>query len=54
MDYWIAFKNGEYISDIDEFGSPIHTRNEEEALKMYNFALAARLYLPYGYALLKR
>ena len=34
MNYWIAFKGGEYISGTDEFGYPLHTKNESESGKL--------------------
>ena len=50
--YWIAFKNGEYISGTDTFGNPIHTKNKKEAFRFYNFE-EAFVYFEYGYAILR-
>jgi hypothetical protein len=54
MNYWIAFKNGEYVSGTDEFGYPLHTKNEKEAYKFYDFNLAMSTYFKLGYAIIKR
>lgn len=53
MNYWIAFKNGEYVAGTDEFGHPLHTKNEKEAWKFYDFHVAMS-YLNLGYAIIKR
>ena len=50
--YWIAFKNGEYISGTDEFGYPLHTKDKSKAYKFHDFNTAASL-LDLGYALIK-
>lgn len=54
MNYWIAFKNGEYVSGTDEFGYPLHTKNENEAYKFYDFNMAMSSYFDLGYALIKK
>jgi len=51
-EYWIAFKNGEFVSGTDEFGYPIHTKNKEEAFKFYDFDTAMS-YVSLGYAIIK-
>ena len=51
-EYWIVFKNGEYISGTDEFGYPIHTKDKKEAFKFYNFDTVKNL-LDLGYSFLK-
>lgn len=51
--YWILFKNGEYVSGTDEFGYPIHTKNENEAFKFYDFNTAMS-YLQLGYAVIRK
>ena len=50
--YWIVFKNGEYVSGIDEFGYLIHTKDKNEAFKFYDFDVAM-CYFNLGYAILK-
>lgn len=52
MYYWIAFKNGVYVSGTDEFGYPLHTTNRQQAHKFHTFD-AASVYLSLGYAILK-
>ena len=52
-EYWVVFKNGEYISGMDEFGYPLHTKNREEAWKFYDFN-DAMSYFNLGYAIIKR
>lgn len=55
MRYWIAFKNGEYVSGTDEFGYPYkHTKNEKEAYKFYDFNLVMSKCFNLGYAIIKR
>ena len=54
MNYWIAFKNGEYVSSTDEFGYPLHTKNENEAYKFYDFNMAMSTFFKLGYAIVKR
>lgn len=51
-EYWIVFKNGEYISGTDEFGYPIHTKDKKEAFKFYNFD-TVKTFLDLGYSFLK-
>lgn len=52
-EYWIVFKNGEYVSGTDEFGYPLHTKNEKDAWKFYDFNVAMS-YFNLGYAIIKR
>lgn len=52
MEYWIAFKNGKYVSGTDEFGYPIHTTEKAEAYKFYDFNLAMT-YFNLGYGIIK-
>ena len=51
-EYWVAFKNGEYVSGTDEFGYPTHTKDREEAFKFYDFDVAMS-YFNLGYAIIK-
>jgi hypothetical protein len=53
LEYWIAYKNGMYIADIDENGNLIHTKKENEALHFnkFNFAMT---YFRLGYSILKK
>lgn len=51
-EYWIVFKNGQYVSGTDEFGSPLHTKDKSKAFKFYNFN-AAMKYFNLGYAVIK-
>lgn len=51
-NYWIAYKNGEYISGTDEFGYPIHTKDRKQAYKFYNFNVAMT-YFSMGYCIIK-
>ena len=53
MNYWIAFKNGKYVSGTDELGHTLHTRNENEAYKFYNFNTAMNYFI-LGYAIIKK
>jgi hypothetical protein len=50
--YWIAFKNGEYIADIDKTGNLVHTKNIKEAFKFYDFNEAMK-YFKFGYAIFR-
>lgn len=52
MEYWIVFKNGEYVSGIDDFGYLTHTKDKKEAFKFYDFDVAM-CYFNLGYAILK-
>lgn len=52
QEYWVAFKNGEYISEIDKQGSPIHTKDKNKAFKFLNFGTAMN-YFNSGYVILK-
>lgn len=52
MCYYIAFKNGQYVSGTDKSGYPIHTKNKHEAWKFYDFNVAMS-YIKFGYVLLK-
>ena len=54
MNYWIAFKNGKYVSGTDEFGYPMHTENEKDAYKFYDFNLAMSSFFDLGYAIIKQ
>lgn len=51
-DYWIVFKNGEYVSGTDEFGYPLHTKDKSKAFKFYDFDTAMS-YFNLGYAVIK-
>ena len=51
-DYWIVFKNGEYVSGTDEFGYPFHTKDKSKAYKFYDFNVAIS-YFNLGYAVIK-
>ena len=54
MEYWVAFKRGEYVSDIDKDGHLAHTKNKSDALRFRNFNSASYLNLfNLGYAILK-
>ena len=52
MWYWIAYKDGRYISGTDEFGYPIHSKDKKDAWKFYDFKVASS-YLEFGYSLLQ-
>ena len=52
-EYWIVFKNGEYVSGTDEFGYPTHTKNKKDAYRFYDFNLAMSSYFNLGYAIIK-
>lgn len=51
-EYWVVFKNGEYVSGTDEFGHPLHTKDKSKAFKFYDFDMAMR-YFNLGYAIIK-
>jgi hypothetical protein len=51
-DYWILRKGKEYISDIDEFGLPWHTKDVNKALKFYYFPDVMN-YVSMGYCAVK-
>lgn len=51
-EYWVVFKNGEYVSGTDEFGYPTHTSDRNKAFKFYSFELV-RIYLDLGYGAIK-
>lgn len=51
-EYWIVFKNGEYVSGTDEFGYPLHTKDKSKAFKFYDFNTAIS-YFNLGYAVIK-
>lgn len=53
MEYWVAFKNGEYVCGTDEFGYPLHTKDKKKAYKFYDFNLAMSSYFNLGYAIMK-
>ena len=53
MNYWIAFKNGMYVSGTDEFGYPLHTKNKDEAYRFYDFDFVMSTYFKLGYAIIK-
>lgn len=52
MPYWIAFKNGEYVSGTDEFGYPTHTKRQSKAWKFYDFDVVMT-YFSLGYVIMK-
>lgn len=51
-EYWIVFKDGEYISGTDEFGYPLHTKDKNNAYKFYDINVVNSL-LELGYSALK-
>ena len=51
-EYWIVFKEGEYVAGTDEFGYPIHTKDKKKAFKFYDFNTAIS-YLNLGYSIIK-
>lgn len=51
-EYWIVFKNGEYVSGTDEFGYPLHTKDRSKAFKFYDFNTAMSFF-NLGYAVIK-
>ena len=51
-NYWIVFKNGEYVSGTDEFGYPKHSKDKNEAFKFYDFSTAIS-YFNLGYSVIK-
>ena len=53
MYYWIVFKNGVYLSDVDGDGNFTHTNNESEAMRFQNFHYAFG-FLKHGYSLVKK
>ena len=52
-EYWIVFKNGEYVSGTDEFGYPLHTKDSSKAFKFYDFNTAMSFF-NLGYAVIKK
>ena len=52
-EYWVVFKNGKYVSGTDEYGYPLHTTEEVNAHKFYDFNMAMT-YFNLGYAIMKR
>lgn len=54
MEYWVAFKSGEYVSGTDEFGYPTHTKDKKNAYRFYDFNLAMSSYFNLGYAIMKQ
>ena len=52
-EYWIVFKNGEYVSGTDEFGYPLHTKDRNKAFKFYDFNTAMSFF-NLGYAVIKK
>lgn len=52
MEYWVLFKNGLYVSDIDSCDNFEHTENKSEAFRFYRLSAAMR-YMNRGYAVLK-
>ena len=53
MEYWVVFKNGMYISKIDDAGNLILTSNQNDALRFMSFNRAF-VYLNLGFIVLKR
>ena len=51
-EYWIVFKNGEYVSGTDEFGYPFHTKDRNKAFKFYDFNTAMSFF-NLGYSVIK-
>lgn len=51
-DYWIVFKNGEYLSGVDESGNPLHAKDYRDAFKFYNFDDAVE-YFKLGYCIIR-
>ena len=51
-EYWIVRKGKDYISYIDEYGRPSHTKDPSKAWKFYNFDTVSR-YLSMGYCAIK-
>ena len=51
-EYWIVFKNGEYVSGTDEFGYPLHTKDRNKAFKFYDFNTAMSFF-NLGYSVIK-
>ena len=52
MEYWIAFKDREYVSGTDEFGYPLHTKDRKKAWKFYDFNVAMSFF-NLGYCIIK-
>lgn len=53
FEYWIAMKNGEYASKLDENDYPIeHTKDKSKAYKFYDFDHAMMLF-NFGYGIIK-
>lgn len=52
MEYWVAFKQGKYISGTDEFGYPVHTEKKEDAWRFPNLQAASQ-YFELGYCIIK-
>lgn len=44
MEYWICYKHGKYIKDIDRDGNLVLTRNAKEAHKFYKFEAAMQFF----------
>jgi hypothetical protein len=53
MEYWVAFKNGEYVCGTAEFGYPLQTKDKQKAYKSYDFNLVMSSYFNLGYAIIK-
>ena len=51
-EYWIVFKNGEYVAGTDENGCPLHTTDIKKAFKFYDFNVAMN-YFNLGYCIIK-
>ena len=51
-EYWIVFKNGEYVSGTDEFGYPLHTKDRNKAFKFYD-SNTAMSFFNLGYSVIK-
>lgn len=40
MEYWIVYKNRQYVTGTDEFGYPTHSANKDDAYHFLNFDVA--------------
>lgn len=53
MPYWIVYKRGKYVTGTDEFGYPIHSKEEKDAWHFSDFNVAMSFF-NLGYIIEKR
>ena len=52
MCYWVLFKNGKYVSDVNDSFTFNLSEKIEDAIRFYNFS-AAMQYIKFGFAVMK-